>query len=104
MKEGGQQWPPFFVPHFFCAARSRTEPGATSASAKPETGAGRHVSIDVQRVEVARQAIDLRLVRRGDLTFIFNYGAQASTLNLPANTQFVVGSNQINPFDVVIYR
>lgn len=47
---------------------------------------------------------DLRLVRRGDLTFIFNYGAQAATLDLPASTQFVVGSNQINPFDVVIYR
>jgi len=55
-------------------------------------------------ITTVQLAEDLRLVRRGDLTFIFNYGATASTLNLPATTQFVVGSNQINPFDVVIYR
>ena len=55
-------------------------------------------------ITTVQLAEDLRLVRRGDLTFIFNYGATASTLNLPSTTQFVVGSNQINPFDVVIYR
>ncbi|MDP5133161.1 MAG: beta-galactosidase [Paraglaciecola sp.] len=55
-----------------------------------------------QGIETIRLSADLRLARRGQLTFIFNYSAEPVTLNLPKNTRFIVGSDQIKPFDVVI--
>lgn len=55
-------------------------------------------------VPVTRLAGDLRLRRRGDLTFAFNYGSQAIDAPAPAEAGFVIGGRQIAPRDVAVWR
>lgn len=47
---------------------------------------------------------DLRSVQRGNLTFVFNYGAEAVKLSLPQTAKLLVGTDVIQAFDVVVYQ
>lgn len=49
-------------------------------------------------------AKDMRLTRRGDLTFVFNYAGHTQAFNAPQNAEFLLGSEDLAPFDVAIYR
>jgi beta-galactosidase len=46
----------------------------------------------------------MRLRRRGALTFAFNYSKHAATAPAPAAATFVLGSAEIPPFGVVVWR
>jgi beta-galactosidase len=46
----------------------------------------------------------LRISRRGELTYVFNYGDAAVTAALPVDAQFVVGSQSVPPQGVSVYR
>lgn len=55
-------------------------------------------------IPTLKLADDVRVVRRGALNFVFNYGPNERVLPLPESAHYVVGSKVIKPFDVVIYR
>jgi beta-galactosidase len=46
----------------------------------------------------------VRLRRMGDLSFAFNYNLEAVTLPLPARAQLLVGSADLAPADVAVWR
>jgi beta-galactosidase len=46
----------------------------------------------------------LRISRRGELTYVFNYGDAAVTAALPVDAQFVVGGPSVPPQGVSVYR
>ncbi|MFP3245317.1 MAG: beta-galactosidase trimerization domain-containing protein, partial [Paraburkholderia sp.] len=47
---------------------------------------------------------DVRISRRGALTYVFNYGEQVHTLTEVADSAFVIGSREIAPQGVAVYR
>ena len=47
---------------------------------------------------------DVRLARRGGLTFLFNYSAKPSKVAAPANAQWLLGSATLDGYGVAIYR
>jgi len=47
---------------------------------------------------------DLRTMQRGELQFVFNYGATAQQFAAPANAEFVIGSSTLQPYDVAVLR
>ncbi|MFC0478778.1 beta-galactosidase [Gellertiella hungarica] len=47
---------------------------------------------------------DIRLARRGDLTFAFNFGTEAKELPIPANAGILVGESYLEPAGVTIWR
>jgi beta-galactosidase len=47
---------------------------------------------------------DLRAVQRGELHFVFNYGATPQQLNAPKGATFIIGSSTLKPFDVAVLR
>jgi beta-galactosidase len=46
----------------------------------------------------------LRLRRRGDLTFAFNLADTSARAPAPERAQFVIGSAEIEPFGVAVWR
>ncbi|MER3482280.1 MAG: beta-galactosidase [Meiothermus sp.] len=46
----------------------------------------------------------LRLRRRGNLTFAFNYTANPRPLTLPGDTQFVLGGRTVEPYGVSVWK
>ena len=46
----------------------------------------------------------LRLRRRGDLDFAFNFADQVSEVPAPATAHFLLGSREIQPGEVAIWR
>lgn len=46
---------------------------------------------------------DIRITRRGNLGFAFNFGPQTSELSLPETTQFHVGGHRLEPAGVAIW-
>lgn len=46
---------------------------------------------------------DLRLTRRGDVTFAFNYGPEAAAAPVPDGARFVIGARQIPPAGVAAW-
>lgn len=46
----------------------------------------------------------VRITRRGDLKFAFNFGAKPEELDLPQKTQFLVGGPILATYDVAIWR
>jgi len=46
----------------------------------------------------------VRTSRRGALTYVFNYGAEAHTLDHVPSDAFVIGSSTVAPQGVAIYR
>ena len=46
----------------------------------------------------------LRLRRRGNLTFAFNYTARPRPLTLPADTEFVLGGRTVEPYGVSVWK
>jgi beta-galactosidase len=46
----------------------------------------------------------VRISRRGALTYVFNYGDRAHTLDHVADDAFVIGSRAVAPQGVAIYR
>ncbi len=55
-------------------------------------------------IETQRLAPDLRVRRRGDLTFAFNYGDQPVAAPAPTTARFVVGGPSIGARDVAVWR
>jgi beta-galactosidase len=55
-------------------------------------------------IAVTPLAGPLRLRRRGNLTFAINYGAEPATAPAPEGAVFVLGSRQIDPHDLAIWR
>ena len=55
-------------------------------------------------VENIRLPATLRLRQRGDVTFAFNYGAEAAALPLQGDERFVVGGPTIDAFGVAAWR
>ena len=55
-------------------------------------------------VAVQRLARDLRLRRRGDLTFAFNYSDAPIAAPAPPNARFVLGAETIAPRDVAVWK
>ena len=55
-------------------------------------------------VEMIALPQGVRLRRRGDMRFAFNYGPQAWTLPGEVDRQFVIGSSTINPQDFACWR
>lgn len=51
-----------------------------------------------------RLAEDLRMVRRGNLTFVFNYAHTQQSFKAPVDARFVIGSESLLPYDVAIYQ
>jgi beta-galactosidase len=51
-----------------------------------------------------RLAEDLRMVQRGNLTFVFNYGHCQQSFKAPGSARFVLGSETLAPYDVAIYQ
>jgi beta-galactosidase len=47
---------------------------------------------------------NVRLSRRGALTYVFNYGDQTHTLADVADDAFVIGSRTVEPQGVAVYR
>ncbi|MDI9607041.1 MAG: Beta-galactosidase C-terminal domain, partial [Atribacterota bacterium] len=45
-----------------------------------------------------------RLRRRGDLVFAFNFADQVSEVPAPATAHFLLGSREIQPGEVAIWR
>ncbi|MEH6609754.1 MAG: beta-galactosidase [Halioglobus sp.] len=46
---------------------------------------------------------DVRVRRRGDLMFAFNYSEQPQTLNVPEDAKFILGGETIEPRDVCVW-
>ncbi|MEM1262047.1 MAG: beta-galactosidase [Pseudomonadota bacterium] len=46
----------------------------------------------------------VRLRRRGDLTFAFNYSHSSYTIEVPTNSEFVIGNSSIGPQDLAVWR
>lgn len=55
-------------------------------------------------VPTVRLPDDLRIRRRGDLTFAFNYAAMPREAPAPENAQFVLGSRSVPPRDLAVWR
>ncbi len=55
-------------------------------------------------VAVQRLPRDVRLRRRGDLTFAFNYGDQPIAAPAPSNARFILGAKTIAPRDVAVWK
>jgi beta-galactosidase len=55
-------------------------------------------------IATQRLAPDLRLRRRGDLVFAFNYGNAAIDAPAPDTAGFVIGGRSIAPRDVAVWR
>ncbi|WP_199225323.1 Beta-galactosidase C-terminal domain, partial [Caulobacter sp. HMWF025] len=55
-------------------------------------------------VATQRLPRDVRLRRRGDLTFAFNYGDQPIAAPAPPNARFVLGAQTIAPRDVAVWK
>jgi len=55
-------------------------------------------------VAVQRLPRDVRLRRRGDLTFAFNYGDQPIAAPAPPNARFILGAQTIAPRDVAVWK
>ena len=47
---------------------------------------------------------DIRVEKRGTLVFAFNYSATERDIPLPKNTEFLLGSRTIKPYDVAVWR
>ncbi|MBF7074222.1 beta-galactosidase [Glaciecola sp. MH2013] len=47
---------------------------------------------------------DVRIVDRGDVAFVFNYGHVEQHFKAPSNANFVVGGETLAPYDVAIYK
>ena len=59
----------------------------------------REVALNVKRLPQG-----LRLRRRGDLVFAFNFADQVSEVPAPTKAQFLLGSKEIPPGEVAIWR
>jgi beta-galactosidase len=46
----------------------------------------------------------VRLRRRGDLVFAFNFASQVAEIPVPTKANFLVGSKEIKPGEVAIWR
>ncbi|MBU4433079.1 MAG: beta-galactosidase [Alphaproteobacteria bacterium] len=55
-------------------------------------------------VAVQRLERDVRVRRRGDLTFAFNYGDQPIAAPAPADAQYVLGGHTLAPRDVAVWK
>jgi len=64
------------------------------------------IALALDRARLGRTALpeDVRLRRRGDLTFAVNYGATTQSLPAPIDARFVLGARTIAPHDVAIWR
>ncbi len=47
---------------------------------------------------------DMRIVRRGKYGFVFNYADQPQKVPLPADTEFVMGTQKVNARDICVWR
>jgi beta-galactosidase GanA len=47
---------------------------------------------------------DVRIVDRGSVVFVFNYGHQEQRFTAPQEANFVIGSEVLAPFDVAVYK
>ncbi len=47
---------------------------------------------------------DIRLSRRGNLTFAFNFGTEAADLPIPAGAEVLFGEARLSPCDVTVWR
>ncbi|HZZ05261.1 Beta-galactosidase C-terminal domain, partial [Paraburkholderia sp.] len=55
-------------------------------------------------IETQRLADGLRIRRRGDLTFAFNFGPEQVQAPAPAHATFVLGHSQLKTGDVCAWR
>lgn len=61
-------------------------------------------SLDWAGVEWMPDLGDIRLTRRGELTFAFNFGTQPADLPVTEDAEILIGSRHIAPCDVTIWR
>ena len=47
---------------------------------------------------------DLRIARRGGLTFAFNFGPDAAEAPAPVGAQFLIGTRRIAPADLAVWQ
>lgn len=57
-----------------------------------------------QHIPLLRLNDDLRVVQRGSLQFVFNYGSSSHSFDAPAGASFLIGSSQLAPFDVAVLQ
>jgi|TARA_B110000967_G_scaffold210098_1_gene270622 beta-galactosidase len=55
-------------------------------------------------IETNEFGIDLRIIRRGNLMFAFNYSEQKQDLPLDKGAQILLGSRSIKPHDVTVWK
>ena len=55
-------------------------------------------------IETHRLAEGLRIRRRGNLTFAFNFGPEQAQAPAPANATFVLGHSQLKTGDVCAWK
>jgi beta-galactosidase len=46
---------------------------------------------------------DLRITRRGNLGFAFNYGPDAAEVPAPSTARFLIGERRLGPVDVAVW-
>jgi len=61
-------------------------------------------ALDWAGVEHLPDLGDIRLTRRGDVTFAFNYGPEMAAVPAPAGARFVLGARQIPPAGVAAWE
>jgi len=47
---------------------------------------------------------DMRITKRGNLSFVFNYAGFPQSFDAPANSQFLIGSTELAPHDVAVFK
>ena len=57
-----------------------------------------------QQIPLLRLNDDLRVVQRGALQFVFNYGSGSHSFDAPAGASFLIGCSQLAPFDVAVLQ
>ena len=55
-------------------------------------------------LKTIKLAKDMRITKRGELNFVFNYSAQAQSFEAPAGSEFIVGSAKLAGHDVAIFK
>lgn len=55
-------------------------------------------------LDVVKLPKDVRIVDRGSVVFVFNYGHQEQRFTAPQEANFVIGSEVLAPFDVAVYK
>ncbi|MDM7859235.1 beta-galactosidase [Alteromonas sp. ASW11-36] len=56
------------------------------------------------QIDVLDLPEDVRIARRGEFTLVFNYSSETRTVPAPVSAKWIMGSGDVSPYDVSIYR